>query len=431
MKKKLIVILLSICICITGCAAKSAINESDIQTAENRIDNIAGKKTEAAEAAKPQSEQHSTDTVQNEDDLIYKDTVLTMQAPPQQVCIVVQPSVLRTYSFYYYTPDKEAQEWLQQYMDTMSLEGRPYEGKWVGLKETGWQIAYQDKCFMVFEGGYLEYSYLDENGGLMEYFVEAPALCDYIQIMLQEKLDYTQFNPADIKNIISAKLDVHSIFTNHTFYSQTITDAKTLKVFEDWFCNAEYIWGGADCGNQDACLELTLDGGEIVRLSVATDSCSNFGINGLYYDYRPTSSWDNREFFNKFDEIPWNWTDDCQLPNWGLSLSVDNITASGLTLICTQSGGELTGELQTGSEYKLLVLKDGIWSDMPTVIDQYAWTAVAYPIAKGESREFDIEWEWLYGELPSGTYRLTKTFMDFRDSGNYDNFTYWTEFDVK
>lgn len=32
-----------------------------------------------------------------------------------------------------------------------------------------------------------------------------------------------------------------------------------------------------------SCLELTLASGEIVRLSVATDSCPNFGINGVYY----------------------------------------------------------------------------------------------------------------------------------------------------
>ena len=46
--------------------------------------------------------------------------------------------------------------------------------------------------------------------------------------------------------------------------------------------------------------------GEVVYLSVATDSCSNFGINGIYYDYRPTPVWDNREFFEQFDKIPWD-----------------------------------------------------------------------------------------------------------------------------
>lgn len=89
----------------------------------------------------------------------------------------------------------------------------------------------------------------------MEYFEEATELCDYIQDMLQEKMGYYSFNSADIKNIVSAKLDICSETTNDMFYSQTITDEETLQLFEEWFCNAEYVSG--DCGNNGACLELT------------------------------------------------------------------------------------------------------------------------------------------------------------------------------
>ena len=123
--------------------------------------------------------------------------------------------------------------------------------------------------------------------------------------------------------------------------------------------------------------------------------------------------------------------EDKGFPNWGLSLSVEDVTESGLTLVCTQSGGEPTGELQTGGDYKLIVLKDGTWQDVPTIIEDYGWTAEAYMIPKDNSTEFDINWEWLYGKLPAGTYRLTKGFMDFRGSGDYDTFAYWTEFEIK
>lgn len=118
-------------------------------------------------------------------------------------------------------------------------------------------------------------------------------------------------------------------------------------------------------------------------------------------------------------------------PNWGITLSVKNVTPTGLTLVCTQSGGEPTGELQTGSDYKLITLKDGTWSDVPTIIENYGWTSEAYMIALGESRNFDITWEWLYGALPAGTYRLTKGFMDFRGTGDYDTAEYWTEFVIE
>ncbi len=123
--------------------------------------------------------------------------------------------------------------------------------------------------------------------------------------------------------------------------------------------------------------------------------------------------------------------DDESFPNWGLTLSVEDVTPYGLTLVCTQSGGEPTGELQTGSDYNLIVLKDGTWQEVPTIIEDYGWTAEAYLIAKNDVREFEIKWEWLHGKLPAGTYRLVKSFMDFRETGNYDTFDYWVEFEIK
>ena len=103
-----------------------------------------------------------------------------------------------------------------------------------------------------------------------------------------------------IKDIVSAKLDVKSAFTSGQFYSQTITDAETLQKFEEWFSNAEYMYGGTECGTQYACLELTLANGDVMKLSMATDSCPNFHIDGVAYDYRPVSDWNNSEFYKYF-----------------------------------------------------------------------------------------------------------------------------------
>lgn len=187
----------------------------------------------------------------------------------------------------------------------LDLEGKPYERKWEGKKELGWQLVYNDMHLMAFEGGYLYCQYAGEDG-MLEILLEEPKLCDYIRIMLQEELEYCAFDPAEIEDIVSAKLDVNSYATNYETYSQTITDKGTLQMFEGWFGNADYIFGGADCGNESACLELTLANGEVVELYVATDSCSNFGTDGVYYDYRPASDWDNSEFFKCFFEIPYN-----------------------------------------------------------------------------------------------------------------------------
>lgn len=123
-------------------------------------------------------------------------------------------------------------------------------------------------------------------------------------------------------------------------------------------------------------------------------------------------------------------------PDWGLTLVVENVTSTGLTLVVTQEGGNPTGELNTGEPYRLIVLTDGTWKKveelpLPEGVDGRGWNSMAYILPKGETRKFDINWEWMFGELPSGTYRLIKEFMDFRGTADYDTFEYWVEFNIK
>jgi len=118
-------------------------------------------------------------------------------------------------------------------------------------------------------------------------------------------------------------------------------------------------------------------------------------------------------------------------PNWGLTLSAKNVTTSGLTLICTQSGGELTGDIMTGEDYYLIVLQDETWKTVSPVIENYGWNSLAHWISKDTDTEFEIDWKWLYGELEPGTYRLVKEFMDFRKTADYDKAVYWMEFVIE
>lgn len=232
--------------------------------------------------------------------------MLYEQPEADKVCIKVQPSMIRENAYYYYIPTDKDQEWLSAQVEALDLEGQPFDRRWEGHKEKGWQIIYNDMEIRVFEGGYLYYTFDDEKG-MMECFIEAPKLCDYIQIMLTEKIGYQNYDVSDIKDIVSAKLDVKSAFTGGQFYSQTITDTEILQKFEEWFSNAEYMLNGTDCGNRYACLELTLANGDVVKLSMATDSCPNFHIDGVAYDYRPVSDWNNSEFYKCFNEIPWEY----------------------------------------------------------------------------------------------------------------------------
>jgi len=114
---------------------------------------------------------------------------------------------------------------------------------------------------------------------------------------------------------------------------------------------------------------------------------------------------------------------------WGLVLTAKNVTATGLTVVFEQNGGDFTGELQTGSWYKIEKNVDGAWQDAD-MYAEVAWDAIAYLIPKDGETELDINWEFLYGELEAGLYRLSKEVMNFRGAGDYDKEIYTVEFTV-
>lgn len=117
--------------------------------------------------------------------------------------------------------------------------------------------------------------------------------------------------------------------------------------------------------------------------------------------------------------------------SWGLILSVKNVTPTGLTLVITQQGGSPTGTLQYGSEYTLEVEQDGTWQNVPDIVDgNFAWDGMAYLVTMDGETEQAVDWDWLFGPLSPGHYRLSKKFMDFRDTGDYDTQLYEVEFDI-
>ena len=118
---------------------------------------------------------------------------------------------------------------------------------------------------------------------------------------------------------------------------------------------------------------------------------------------------------------------------WGITLTAENITPTGVTVICIQSGGELTGKLLTGRWFILENwTKQNGWNEMPHVVEgDVAWTEEAWMISKDTTNEWKINWEYLYGTLPRGKYRIGKEITDFRATGDYDKAVYFVEFEIE
>lgn len=116
----------------------------------------------------------------------------------------------------------------------------------------------------------------------------------------------------------------------------------------------------------------------------------------------------------------------------GVNIEAVDVMPTGMTLRCTQSGGNAEGELMTGIDYRLEVKKNGEWKEVKPLIDEFAWTAEAWLIPMNDTVEWTVDWSWLYGELPADgkSYRIVKTIMDFRGTGDYSEYEYYAEFAV-
>ncbi len=118
------------------------------------------------------------------------------------------------------------------------------------------------------------------------------------------------------------------------------------------------------------------------------------------------------------------YSSDSDVPEIGLTFSVRQITPSGAALVFSQYDPDLpSGELQYGDDFLLERKTDSGWEAVPVVIEgDSGFHAVAYVIPAGETHVQTLSWDWLYGELAPGTYRVKKTVCDFRGSGDFDRY---------
>lgn len=126
--------------------------------------------------------------------------------------------------------------------------------------------------------------------------------------------------------------------------------------------------------------------------------------------------------------------DGIPLDPFGVTLSVKDVTPTGLTLVCTQSGGSPSGTLQTAAAFRLDQNVYDHWLYLDTILgkdEEYVWDTVSYTIPRDGKTELVLDWSDLYGTLPAGSYRLAKGISDVRDDGGADAFTYYVEFTIE
>lgn len=252
-----------------------------------------------------------------------------------------------------------------------------------------------------------------------------------ISISLPDGWDY-ELCPIDSDNLIYGMYGIH-------FYPKDADDGYVALVYEDNFgvCgtglaeeSVTIAGNPANIGTYDnhSYWDFIAFGGEyggIVALTYSVDDWwSEYGSQVL--DILETLSFDQDDK----EGGAYVYSRESEADKIGMYLSLKNISRTGATLVFHQYDAKApTGELQHGTEFSLEVLKDGKWEEAPITIDgEYGFNALAFMIPAGELTEAELPWEWLYGELEAGEYRVKKSVMDFRGSGDYDKYTVYAQF---
>ena len=103
-----------------------------------------------------------------------------------------------------------------------------------------------------------------------------------------------------------------------------------------------------------------------------------------------------------------------------------------MTLKIEQFGGNPTGTLEYGADYILETTVNDEWQPVETITGEpLVWNALGYSVKMNDVSEININWEYGYGELKPGYYRLKKDFMDFRAPGDFDEKTYMVHFTIE
>lgn len=131
------------------------------------------------------------------------------------------------------------------------------------------------------------------------------------------------------------------------------------------------------------------------------------------------------------DETPESAADNA----WNLEMKVANVSPSGAQVQFIQTGifpGSDRAQLMYGTEYTLERQVDGQWVEVEKLPQENAigWATVAYLIEWNSTNAHNVNWEWLYGALPTGHYRIGKTVTLDYTLDEDENQTFYAEFVV-
>ena len=102
-----------------------------------------------------------------------------------------------------------------------------------------------------------------------------------------------------------------------------------------------------------------------------------------------------------------------------MTVAEETVSPTGLTV---KFENDSDSDCIYGEYFGLERLINGQWYQVPVTIEgDYAFEDIGYELPSGASSEWTVDWEWLYGSVEPGEYRIVKI-LDFRGAGDFEQY---------
>lgn len=107
-----------------------------------------------------------------------------------------------------------------------------------------------------------------------------------------------------------------------------------------------------------------------------------------------------------------------------MTIKEGTLTNKSATLVLTNNSDK---NFEYGNPYEIEVKKDAEWHKINVELD---FTMPAFQLSAKESKEIELDWEYGYGKLAEGTYRIIKGINYEYNGGKYEPFNVAVEFTI-
>jgi len=113
--------------------------------------------------------------------------------------------------------------------------------------------------------------------------------------------------------------------------------------------------------------------------------------------------------------------------HFAMAIKKGTVTSTGATLVLENKTNK---QAMYGQPFEIDRKTGDEWVELIPEIENYAFTMEAFTVPAGQFREMEVLWEWLYGRLSAGQYRIVKNMnVESTDGIGYES-TLTAEFKI-